>query len=265
MQNPILVSVVLPVYNAEKFLPESLNNLLGQSLKDIEIICVNDGSQDSSLQILKDISAKDSRIVVIDSLNCGAGAARNKALDVAKGEYVSFLDADDQFDERLLEKLYKKAKATDADVVFCEWGILEQDGKKHKVTKAKGCSETENLAGRSLPFEYFGSTAWNKLFRREMIQAKGLYFQTIKTCNDIGFVWSALVAAKRIFYVPEHLIYWRRGNSNLTSQRWKSTQNFIEAGNFIKENIARLGSPSDLKQFYTSITENLGGFVHKCG
>ena len=86
----IKVSVILPVYNTEKYLPECLDSIINQSLRDIEIICVDDGSTDSSLQILKEYAEKDKRIVVLEQNNSGAGIARNKGMEVAKGKYLSF-------------------------------------------------------------------------------------------------------------------------------------------------------------------------------
>ena len=91
-QDKIKVSVIVPVYNVEKYLRECLESLVNQTLKEIEIICINDGSEDSSLEILNEYASKDSRFVIINQENCGQSVARNKGLDVAKGEYIGFVD-----------------------------------------------------------------------------------------------------------------------------------------------------------------------------
>ena len=106
MDNIFKVSVIIPVYNAAEFLGQGLDSLLNQTLHDIEIICVNDGSSDKSLEILKEYEKKDSRIKVIDQENQGAGAARNNGMAIAQGEYLSFLDADDFFEKNMLEESY---------------------------------------------------------------------------------------------------------------------------------------------------------------
>ena len=113
------VSVIIPVYNVEKYLHECLDSLLNQTLKDIEIIAVDDGSTDSSLKILKDYAKKDKRLKVLTQENKGAGAARNLGMKHATGSYLSILDSDDYFDHSMLELLYKKAEKTKAkDVVL---------------------------------------------------------------------------------------------------------------------------------------------------
>ena len=104
------VSVIIPVYKAEKYLRQCLDSICGQTLKDIEIICVDDGSTDSSPEILKEYREKDERVIVVRQENAGAGAARNKGLDISKGKYLSFLDADDFFEPDMLEEAFRCAE-----------------------------------------------------------------------------------------------------------------------------------------------------------
>lgn len=108
--NDIKISVVVPVYNVEKYIGQCLDSILGQTLKDIEIICINDGSKDNTLEILKDYAQKDSRIILIDKENEGLSKARNQGTEIASGEYISFIDSDDWIDENYLEALYNAAK-----------------------------------------------------------------------------------------------------------------------------------------------------------
>ena len=111
------VSVIIPVYNVEKHLERCLDSVVNQTLKDIEIICVNDASTDNSINILKKYAQKDKRINIIDlPENLGAGNARNKALDIAKSEYIGFIDSDDFVDLDFYKKLYSKAKTENAQV-----------------------------------------------------------------------------------------------------------------------------------------------------
>ena len=113
----ILVSVIVPVYNVENYLRQCLNSITGQTLKNIEIICVDDSSTDGSKRILEEYAKKDERVKIITQPNKGAGAARNNGLSVAKGKYLSFLDSDDFFEPDMLEHAYNKAEEDCADFV----------------------------------------------------------------------------------------------------------------------------------------------------
>ena len=119
------VSIIVPVYNKERFLRQCLDSLLDQTYRAIEIICVNDGSTDGSLEILQDYAERDNRIVVIDQENKGAGNARNAGIRIARGRYLQFLDADDFFEPVMIEKMLKKADAKDADIVIFDGDPLE--------------------------------------------------------------------------------------------------------------------------------------------
>ena len=111
----IAVSVIVPIYNVEKFLKRCLDSIINQTLKDIEIICVNDGSTDGSAEILDQYKNLDNRIIVLNCKNQGPSVARNTGMKIARGEYVSFVDSDDWIDNDFLEKLYVAAKKHDAD------------------------------------------------------------------------------------------------------------------------------------------------------
>ena len=115
------ISIVVPVYNVEKYLKKCIESIINQSLQDIEIICVNDGSTDSSLEILNDFASKDKRVVVINKTNSGYGHTMNMGLNTATGEYIGIIESDDFADLRMFEELYKLAKDNDADIVKGDW------------------------------------------------------------------------------------------------------------------------------------------------
>ena len=117
MESRITVSVIIPVYNSEKYLRQCLDSICAQTLREIEIICIDDGSTDGSADILEDYRKKDSRVTVIRQNNAGAGAARNKGLDISRGRYLSFLDADDFFEMSMLEEAVRCAEENDSDYV----------------------------------------------------------------------------------------------------------------------------------------------------
>ena len=117
MANP-KISVILSAYNEEKFISKAIESVVNQTLKDIEIIIINDGSTDNTLDIINSYAEKDNRIVVIDQENIGLGASRNKGMKIAQGEYVTFLDGDDWFTEEAFEIAYDEAKAKDTDITM---------------------------------------------------------------------------------------------------------------------------------------------------
>jgi len=119
LDDQVNVSIIVPVYNVEKYLEKCLESIINQTLKNLEIICVNDGSTDNSLQILEDYAKKDQRIKIINKKNRGSGAAKNTGMKNASGEYIGFVDSDDWVDLAMFEKLYNRAKSQKSDMVMC--------------------------------------------------------------------------------------------------------------------------------------------------
>ena len=231
------VSVIIPVYNAEQYLRQCLDSVVGQTLKDIEIICVDDGSQDNSVAILKEYAARDSRLRLIREKNRGAGAARNQGLREATGEYLSFLDADDFFEQDMLEKAVARAEEYDAQIVVFNSDQYHMD--KRQFVPVPWVMVQEDIPPY-MPFSYrqltgnvflsFVGWAWDKLYRRDFVEAHGLRFQEQRTTNDMLFVFSALVLAKRIAVLNDVLAHQRRGSgASLSVTREKSWHCFYDA------------------------------------
>lgn len=233
----IKVSVVIPVYNAGEHLHQCLDSLINQTLKEIEIICVDDGSQDNSLSILEDFQSRDSRVLIIRRPNGGAGAARNTGLCKAQGECLSFLDADDFFEPDMLEKAYLQLEAYNADMVVFNSDQYHMDTGTFVnvpwVFRKIDMPPYQPFSHRQLTgniFKTFVGWAWDKLYRRSFIQEHNLFFQEQRTTNDLLFVFSALVLAKRIAVVDEILAHQRRGSStSLSVTREKSWHCFYDA------------------------------------
>lgn len=231
------VSVIVPVRNAETHLRETLAGIGQQKLSDLEIIIVDDGSTDASPAIIAEFAAADPRVKVIPGPAVGsAGAARNAGLDIAQGDFLIFLDADDRFSPLLLTKLYAKALADDADVVVNRFRVFEYGAEP--VTMDWGL-RTDYLPARTpfapdavgdALFYAFGPVAWNKLFRAELIRANGLRFQELPRTNDLFFSFAALACAQRISYVDRPLIDYRVGNADsLQGSADRSPLDFAEA------------------------------------
>ena len=217
----VVVSVIMPVYNAEKYLRETLDTVVGQSLKEIEIICVDDGSTDESRTILREYADKDNRITVLTQQNQFAGVARNAGLAKAKGKYVIFWDADDLFDVTALEKMSAQAQEDEADICVCGANQLDnntQDLILRGIYLAKASLPANRpFAKEDMPqdiFRFSTNVPWNKLFCRAFLEENKLQFQDIKQANDTYFVIMALFFAKRITYVGEKLITYRLDNAD---------------------------------------------------
>ncbi|MGF7118943.1 glycosyltransferase [Methanobacterium oryzae] len=216
LQNMPKVSVIIPVHNVEKYLEECLNSLVNQTLKDIEIICVNDGSTDKSLEILEKFAAKDDRITIINQENQGAGAARNKGLKIARGEYLSFLDADDFFELDMLEKVYNFSSKNSLDIAV--YGANTFNDKTSRIEKIDYDIRREYLPKKNIfnyndfpkyVFNTFQNWAWNKLFKRTFILENNIQFQELFRTDDLLFTCKALVKAKRISVLDAPLVYYR--------------------------------------------------------
>ncbi len=213
------ISVIIPVYNASEYLRESLDSLIHQDYKNFEIICVNDGSDDDSLQILNEYMEIDDRIKVITKQHTNAGDSRNIGLQSAKGKYVIFLDADDLFERTMLKEAFEKAEKERAEiVVFSGDNFADDTGER---TKNPGLLRTNMVPQKVFNLnEYrgrisFTSTApWNKLFLKSFIEENKLEFQSIQSANDLFFVTAALLVAKRIVVCDSCLIHYRVNNKN---------------------------------------------------
>ena len=257
MEN-VKISVIVPIYNAERYLVQCMDSIVSQTLREIEIICVNDGSTDDSERILKEYEAKDTRVRVISQKNAGAGAARNAGLKEAQGEYLSFLDADDFFEPDMLEVAYEKAKERKAQIL-----VFGSDQYREDLQKFQEVSWT--IRKRALPpyrpmthrtftdnvFKVFVGWAWDKLFERQFILENELFFQEQRTSNDLLFVFSAIVLAERIEIEERILIHQRRDNpDSLSNTREKSWNCFYEALLALRENLKKFGLYRELEQDY---------------
>ncbi len=193
------VSIIVPVFNAERYLRRCLDSLINQSLQNIEIICVNDGSDDGSLQILRGYAAADKRIKILSFEKIGPGGCRNAGIDAAQGEYICFVDADDFIDSNTCKTAYGKIKAEDAEVLsfnaleISKTGIrriIYFDGRNEKIINWKDLNE--NIF--SSPFH-----SWHFLFKRDFLLANAVYFADVYWCEDVPFVLLSLLVAKKLF------------------------------------------------------------------
>ncbi len=253
-----LVTIIVPVYNAERYLRQSMDSMLNQTLSDFELICVDDGSDDTSLEILNEYAAKDSRITVIQQQNQYAGVARNNGMKHAKGEYLCFFDSDDFVEPDMLEKMYGRAKETDSDLVVCDTWIYKN--LKQRDEEAEGYLLTQYLPEKEvfnrddIPmyiFNFVSPVPWNKMFKRSFVEKEGLQFQNSKTSNDVFFVRMAQVLARRISCVNERLYHLRRQTTtNLQANTDKSPLDGLKAMNQVYHEICNRGLFEQVEQSF---------------
>lgn len=219
--NEPLISVIVAIYNVEKYLRKCIESILNQTYKNLELILVIDGSPDNSLSICKTFAAKDPRIIVIEKENGGQATARNKALDVAKGDYIGFIDGDDWIEPNMYEVLYSVAQNEEADIVQCGWYKVEPSGVRlcpyppftnEIYSSNEALDELISSKGKHL-----NTSVCCKIFKREV--ALQFRFSPVRAYEDDEYIFKTVSVAKRIVCVHDPLYdYLNRDNSTMTAK-----------------------------------------------
>ena len=198
------ISVVIPAYNTAKYLPQCLDSVLSQDIEELEAICINDGSPDNCLDIMKQYAAKDSRVIVIDKKNEGVGAARNDGIRAAKGEFIAFMDSDDFYpNTSVLHKLYDAAVSNNVDVTGGHYKSLKEDGKTEDCPwgyRNLPLNVTGLTEYRDFQFDY-GYCAY--IFRTTLLRENGIIFPSYSRFQDPPFFVNAMIVAKRFYALDE--------------------------------------------------------------
>lgn len=228
------ISIIMPVYNSEKYLRKCLDSIVNQTFKDFELICVNDGSIDNSLNILKEYKNRYDFIKIVEQENQGSGAARNFGFSFVKSETVLFLDSDDYFYPEFLEKMYIKYEATNADIVICRYNVKLPDGsfnQKYSGIQLDLLPQKEVFNKNDMPtfiFNFINHAAWNKLIKTELIKKYGIKFDNILYSNDVFFTLSCIFYAEKITTINDVLIDYNFFNTNsITINRNKNLNIYI--------------------------------------
>lgn len=284
------ISIIMPIYNVERFLPDTIKSIQDQVFQDFEVICVDDGSTDHSADIIRRTAKKDSRFLLLAKGNAGAGAARNYGFLHAKGDYVIFLDSDDLFSPLLLDKLYTLAVENDADIATCNFSRFDEFGN---IAQRKGI-HTEWLPAGITVFNYqdcphhimsvVNPTPWNKLYKSDFIRKHNLKYEEITSSNDITFAAVSVATAERIAYITDSLVQYRIGHTGtISSTKTKNLNNVAIAvssavaqakklpySDVIKDSILRFSVDNylfALKQYITDFSlpaaEQFYSHVHK--
>ena len=259
-EQEIKVSVIVPVYNVEKYLRQCVESICAQTLKEIEILLIDDGSSDSSSEIIDEFAKKDPRVRVFKRQNCGAGAERNFGIERARGKYLSILDSDDWFDAGMLEMAYKACEEKQADFSVFKADLFDSATGKHSH---EGWILREDIVPKKDVFSYkdidknifriFNGWAWDKLYSRDFVIREGLKFQEQRTTNDLFFVYAALVKAKRITVVHKTLAHHRADlGQSLSNTREKSWDCFYHALMALKSELEKMRIYEEVKQSFVN-------------
>lgn len=235
------ISIIVPVYNTEKYLDKCISSLINQTLKEIEIICINDGSTDNSLKILEKFASKDKRIKIFSQENQGQSAARNFGIKHATGEYLGFVDADDWVDLKYFEELYSSAKKYDCDIAcsgFKRCGRFRKSIRKSFSELNVYINTSEKAKADQLPNQnYVG----NKIYRRENWLKAGLKFEEGRVFEDLAMVIKILDKLGNMVTVPDvYYYYLKNPNSTVTRKTKKHLDDYKwalnEMNTYAKEN-----------------------------
>lgn len=240
MMNP-LVSVIVAVYNVEDYLVDCLNSLINQTFTDMEIICVNDGSTDNSLDILNEYASKDDRIKVFSKENGGPGPARNYGLDHACGEYVFFLDSDDWLDLNAIKILYEKAKTDDLDLlIFLAENFDDNQNKFYEDDYYNNVNipdtfNNEIFSHKDLGRHLFSVAVvpYNKLYRRSVLENYRIRFPENVLFEDNPFHYEVLLASRRMSIIRKHFVLRRRRENSVTSDADEKLWDAIPVSNMV--------------------------------
>ena len=216
-ESVIKISVIVPVYNTSKYLEKCIESILNQSLKEIEVICINDGSIDNSLEILEKFSKQDRRVKVINQINKGLTATRNIGLRLAKGKYIINIDSDDWIEKDYFENIYKKAKENNLDMVISD--ILFDFKDKIILKKDLEISDEKIITGKEYMKVFFKNGglgySWNKLIKREIYSKNNIYFnEAIFAIEDVEFITRLSYFLKKIGKINKAFYHYRQGENN---------------------------------------------------
>ena len=240
---PVKISVITPVYNAQDHLKQCLESVLGQSFGEFELICIDDGSSDSSIEILKSYQSKDKRIKIIEKSHTNTSDSRNAGIDTAMGEFLAFVDADDFIEPDMLEKAYSAIIETESDIAWFRSNMWEHNNREF-IDSPWTLRDWEMPPFRPFSvweasekvFNMGSCTPWDKLFRKSFIDRENIRFQSISSCDDMLFTFGALALAHGITTLNDTLYHMRIGQSRYLAENVENTvSNYYNALSGLKD------------------------------
>lgn len=210
------ISIILPIYNAEKYISKCIESLISQTFKDIEVICINDGSKDSSLSILEEYAQKDDRIKVISQPNSGPATSRNNGLKNSSGEYIMFCDSDDWYELNMCELMYKTITGNNVDVVCCNASVIDEEENLERIEDISYYTN-KYIGKKNIDNNLISNTnvmLWNKIFKRSIINKYNICFPDKYEADDDCFYMQYMSVSDNIYFLEDKLYnYLRRASS----------------------------------------------------
>ena len=252
------VSIIIPVYNVQKYLSACLDSVARQTIKSKEIIVINDGSTDRCYEILTEYKKKYPEMIIINQKNRGISETRNAGLKAARGEYIAFVDSDDFIELNMFEKMYEAAKRENADIVICNYILYNEmsHNQKSNEQKIEGTSKEGYIdkidALKRFLLNDIKAYAWNKLHKRELFTENNILFPDFIVCEDTPVSFLLLACSNKIYLMNEPLYYYRQRESSLTTTfSIKSMQDMLEGCYIMRDYIVR-GTPlyAELIHYY---------------
>ena len=263
-ENKIKISVILPIYNVEQYLKQSLDSVVNQTLKEIEIICVDDCSTDNSYKILQEYASKDSRFVVLkQDKNQGSGAARNRALDIAKGEYIMFLDPDDWFELDACELCYNQIKENNNDLVVFKYNKFYEkyeikEVKDREIKPFLKAKDKKKIIISDLETNYLVSAfIWRFCYKKELINSNNIRFHNHHLMQDQPFFIEIFICANDISVIDKDLYNYRVRYSSNTFMNTKKSKCFYDVKMDYLSLIHKYNIPKNIKNaIYTHVIKS---------
>lgn len=221
-----LITVVVPAYNVEEYLPRCVESIITQTYQNLEIILVNDGSTDKSGEICEAYAKKDDRIKVIHKENSGPSESRNIGLETAKGEYITFIDADDFIHESYIERLYSLAEMNGSEIVCCNYTRGDADDfsgvKAEKQIEERTYTADEMLRNWHGKYKHLETVIWNKLYKKELFEKNHIrYPEDCISGEDVQITHLLVANARQVTITNETLYYYFRNKQSITSSASK--------------------------------------------
>lgn len=269
LENKIKVSVILPVYNVDEYLKECLDSVVNQTLNDIEIICINDGSTDSSLAILNEYAQKDDRFVVLSQENQGQGVARNNGIELAKGKYIQFVDPDDWIELNMLETLYNFAEEHNSQVVKFDYKEYNQfSGVYKKIDFIKSIKKRYNYNLLKIPYYNWRILkkgclmnlelhVWTHFYLTQYIKTNNIQFAPTRIGEDHLFADGAILLASQIDYLNKFLYIYRQREGSAVHIKSDINFDIFEDVSLLKDFIISHNLYSELKEEFNEYAKKI--------
>lgn len=239
-----LISIIVPIYNVEHYLRKCIDSLVNQTYRNIEIILVDDESPDKCGQICEEYARLDNRIKVIHQNNSGVGKARENGMDIARGEYLTFVDSDDWIEPEFCERMVKKLLLNNADWIACNAKELDENGKEindfNNIEKEELIKDNKTLFGHYFEGKNYTRVVWGKMFKTSKI--KGRKFQKLKICEDTCFMIDLFASNLKVVLVQDYGYNYIRRENSVTSKNKFRVEDFdwLKGLEYINNNVKKI-------------------------